>query len=125
MDLKAKTLVLSLIVLILVSSATVFLMGGNPFDFENNKYKPGVSYEMDIAVSQAQSLYYQKNKLGIDFSEGPCLTNDLLPGWVADMVHVPREKVDNLAENQCQAYLEGRAQHFVELDLNGEVVRVK
>lgn len=124
-NLKTKTLLLTLFVLFSVSLGTILSSGQNPFDFERNTYKPGVSYEMDIAVAQAQSIFSQKKKLGLDFSDGPCLTNDLMQGWVADIVHTPREKVDNLSENRCPAYIEGRAQHFVELDLSGEVVRVR
>jgi hypothetical protein len=44
---------------------------------------------------------------------------------VADVVHSPRDPIDDLPENQCQAYLEGRAKHFVEIDVNGNIIRVK
>lgn len=94
-------------------------------DQRQNEYKPGISYGADQAVAQALALYSAKKKGGIDFSDGPCLTNDLLPNWVVDLVHRPRQPIDDLAENQCQAYLEGRAKHFVELDLEGSLVRIK
>lgn len=80
---------------------------------------------MDEAITQSQVLYRQKKAEGEDFSSGPCLTNDLMEGWVADTVHVPRVKADDLSANECQAYLEGRAKHFVELNLkDGSLVRV-
>ncbi|MBI2022129.1 hypothetical protein HYS93_04625 [Candidatus Daviesbacteria bacterium] len=94
-------------------------------DKRGSSYRPGLSKQYDQAVYYAQSVYRAKKKLGVDFSNGPCLTNDLLPEWVADIVHSPRESIDDLSENQCQAYLEGRAKHFVELDLDGNVVRVR
>lgn len=123
---NAKVLILSIAVIIVVSLVTVFLNGQNPFDLSSrNTYKPGYSYELDQAVTQAQALYNQKKSKGFDLSSGPCLTNDLMQGWVADLVHSPRTKEDDKEENQCKAYLEGRATHFVELDLNGEVVRIK
>ena len=57
-------------------------------------------------------------------SNGPCLSNELMPDWVADIAHDPRLPVDNLPENQCSAFRDGKAEHFVELDVNGEVIKV-
>ncbi|MDO8570745.1 MAG: hypothetical protein Q7R97_04140 [Candidatus Daviesbacteria bacterium] len=88
-------------------------------------YKKGSSGVYDNAIASAISLYSTRAKEGLDMSKGPCLTNDLIPGWVVDIVHVPREEIDNLPGNQCQAYLEGRARNFIELDLNGNLVRIK
>lgn len=87
-------------------------------------YKQGTSTEYDNAVSTALKVFKEQTR-GMDLSNGPCLTNDLIPNWVADIVHNPREQVDNLSENQCPAYLEGRAKHFVELDQKGNIIRVK
>ncbi|MBI3486137.1 hypothetical protein HY025_04330 [Candidatus Daviesbacteria bacterium] len=91
---------------------------------EKKSYQPGISTEFDQAANQAQFIYRETKKTGIDLKNGPCLTNALMPGWVADLVHNPRTKVDDLPENQCSAYLQGNAKHFVELDLEGNVVRV-
>jgi hypothetical protein len=44
--------------------------------------------------------------------------------YAVDIVHVPRTAEDNLAENQCQDYVSGAVSHFIELDKNGEIVRV-
>ena len=88
-------------------------------------YRRGASIEFDKAVNQASVAYEKKKQFGIDFSSGPCLTNDLLPGWVADIAHNPRQAVDDLPENQCKAYIEGRAKHFVELDPEGHVIKVQ
>lgn len=91
----------------------------------NVGYRKGVSAEFDKAVANAKSLYRKRALEGMDMSNGPCLTNDLMPGWVVDIVHSPRQPADDLPENQCPAYLEGRASHFVELDTSGNLVRVK
>ena len=77
------------------------------------------------AIAKAKALYIQQKSAGIDFSDGPCLSNDLLPAWVADIVHEPRQSADDLPQNQCSAYLEGKAQHFVELDVTGELIQAK
>lgn len=88
-------------------------------------YKKGSSGVYDTAVSSAMTLYRKMVREGLDLSDGPCLTNDLMPGWVVDIVHSPRERTDDLPDNQCQAFLEGRATHFVELDQSGNLVRVR
>lgn len=106
---------------ILVSSFFIIRFGGEKRD----NYKPGVSALFDKAAVQAQTQFKAKQAAGVDFSDGPCLTNDLLQGWVVDIVHNPRKPTDDLPQNQCQALIEGRAIHIVELDLDGNVVRVK
>ena len=55
---------------------------------------------------------------GRDLSDGPCLLNPMKENsdWVCDVAHDPRQPVDNIPENQCSAYRERRANHFVEVD---------
>ncbi|MBI2334734.1 hypothetical protein HYU96_02935 [Candidatus Daviesbacteria bacterium] len=81
--------------------------------------------DIDTAVNQAKYLYQMRKSQEEDFSQGPCLSNALMTDWVADLVHNPREEADNLPHNQCPAYLEGRAHHFVELDLEGNLIRAR
>lgn len=117
---KTKLLLFTLFLITAVSLLTVFFT-----EKKEEIYKPGMQADLDRAVNQARSVYEEKKAKGYDFTDGPCLTNDLSPDWVADLVHDPRVAQDDLEKNQCQAYLEGRAKHFVELDLDGNVVRVK
>ena len=119
MAFRVKLLLVVLAFLSLVTVVTLY------FNWQEPEYKPGVSEFNDKAVNQAQTVYKQKKDLGVDFTSGPCLSNDLLPNWVADIIHSPRNSEDNYSQNQCQAFLEGRAKHFVELDIAGNVVRVK
>jgi hypothetical protein len=76
-------------------------------------------------INQALSVFQANKDAGVDMSTGPCLSNALMNDWVLDIVHKPRTKEDNLPENQCQAFIEGNAKHFVELDTTGAIVRVK
>lgn len=94
------------------------------FNTEKKQYQPGISEKDDQAVNQSQLLYREFIKTSPDISSGPCLTNALMPGWVVDLVHSPRQPIDDLEENQCKSFVEGRSEHFVELDLSGNVVRV-
>jgi hypothetical protein len=61
----------------------------------------------------------------MDFSCGPCLSDALMPDWVLDVAHNPRQAMDDLPSNQCPSFREGRAKHFVELDLEGNLIRAK
>lgn len=114
---------------ILFFTALIFIILYSVFIYiQNSKpvgYKPGKSNEQDIAVNQAKYFYKQSKDRGEDFGNGKCLTNALMPGWVVDIVHSPRQPIDDLPENQCKSYVPGGATHFVELDMQGNVVRVE
>ncbi|MEM2722558.1 MAG: hypothetical protein QXF30_05255 [Thermoplasmata archaeon] len=43
--------------------------------------------------------------------------------WVCDIASWPREEIDNLYENQCKNYREGKANHFVELNRDCKLIR--
>lgn len=116
-----KTL-LFVICLIVILGATFLVLSQNKRELT---YVPGRWREGDTAVNQAQHFYELKKQTQEDLSDGPCLSNALMPSWVADLVHSPRQPVDDLPVNQCSNYLEGQAQHFVELDLDGNLIRVK
>ncbi|HEX7104056.1 MAG TPA: hypothetical protein VF201_15535 [Nitrolancea sp.] len=81
--------------------------------------------ERTRAVSAAQVAYATAQAKGTDFSNGPCISEQLadLPDWSVDVAHDPRESVDNQPANQCQAYRQGTTHHFVELDPNGKLIR--
>jgi hypothetical protein len=44
--------------------------------------------------------------------------------YAVDIVHVPRTSEDNLIENQCSDFREGKVSHFIELDKDGNIVRI-
>ena len=53
---------------------------------------------------------------GTNLSNGPCLSNQIADDWVCDVAHSPREQVDNNPDNQCPAFRQGQAHHFIEVD---------
>lgn len=55
---------------------------------------------------------------------GPCL-GVIMENWVADVAHDPRTDMDDDPANQCEAYRSGDADHFVELDPDGNVLRAE
>jgi hypothetical protein len=58
-----------------------------------------------------------------DLSSGPCLSNSISEDWVCDVAHNPRQPVDNIPENQCSGFREGKAHHFVEVDEKCSFIR--
>lgn len=79
--------------------------------------------EPDRAVARAKEVYTELKEKGTDFTAGPCIAEDLMLDWVADVAHDPRQPVDDNPENQCASYREGKAHHFVELDPEGNFIR--
>ncbi|MEM5871409.1 MAG: hypothetical protein QW051_00890 [Candidatus Aenigmatarchaeota archaeon] len=71
----------------------------------------------ELAREKCIELCLKANR---DLSNGPCLSDDNIEwnieDWVCDVAHSPRESVDNQPENQCKAYREGKAHHFVEVN---------
>lgn len=67
---------------------------------------------------------------GRDLSNGPCLEKETIKNvppeeyWVCDVAHSPRTDVDNNPENQCSAFREGKAKHFIELDENCKIIKI-
>ncbi len=114
---KLTLLAIALIVIILTGIATIY--------FNNREPKGTPKSEIDTAINQARFLYSQRKAMKEDFSTGPCLSNALMPDWVVDIVHSPRLSIDDLPENQCPAYIEGKAHHFVELDTEGNLARAR
>lgn len=95
----------------------------------SGKREPQVSDETGAAqedvIRYGKELIREQQGAGADLASGPCLDNaDAFPGWVIDIAHNPREALDNDPRNQCSAY-PNRAGHFIELDPDGNLIRVK
>lgn len=87
---------------------------------------PSTPDDRSRAIAIAQRLYQEAKANNESFESGPCLSNVLIPNWVVDIAHNPRNPaVDDDPTNQCSSYREGIAQHFVELDPNGTLIRAQ
>ena len=75
------------------------------------------------AVEKCISECKAQLEQGAGLSTGPCLSNEIIPDWVCDVAHSPREEVDNQPENQCLAYREKKAHHFVEVDTGCNLIK--
>ncbi len=81
--------------------------------------------DIAFATARAKEFFNALQAQGEDISNGPCLSENLTTGWVADLVHNPRQPIDDQPANECQNYLNGTAKHFVEIDLTGKFVRAQ
>ncbi len=69
------------------------------------------------------NLCNEKKDAKVDLSNGPCLSDKIAEKWVCDVSHDPRQDLDNAVENQCPAFNNGTAKHFVEVDENCDLLR--
>ena len=84
--------------------------------------------EKAAAIAAADAAFADAKASGTDLGSGPCIANPLpSPGddWVVDVAHDPRTPEDDKPANQCSAYRDGKASHFVELDSDGNVIRAE
>ncbi len=80
--------------------------------------------EREKAKQECINLCLKEKAEGRDLSNGPCLSNEIQPGWVCDVAHYPREPIDNDPKNQCPAY--GKtASHFVEVTPDCKFIRAQ
>lgn len=76
-----------------------------------------------IVEDECINLCSEELNKGTSLENGPCLSNNIAEGWVCDVVHSPRQDVDNLEENQCSAFKAGQADHFVEVTPDCKFIR--
>ncbi|MDP2926278.1 MAG: hypothetical protein Q8N99_07915 [Nanoarchaeota archaeon] len=93
----------------------LWIKHGNP---KNTPEK--VKIQQD-ALNCANSLYNNAKNTGMEFNS-QCLGT--CKDYSIDIVHVPKNSEDNLAENQCSDFRDRITKYFIELDKDGNVVRV-
>lgn len=107
------------IVLIALLAMTVLIAGCV------NKEARERESEIESLIQECKNACKEAIANGIDLSNGPCLLDPMSnSSWVCDIAHKPREAIDNLKENQCKAWHNKTATHFIELTPNCELIRV-
>ena len=77
------------------------------------------------AITAARTAYQKARLEGVDMTNGPCIADPVIPNWVVDIAHNPRQPVDDDPANQCPSYVSGESEHFVELDPDGNLIRAE
>ena len=93
----------------------IWVKHGNPSE------TPDYVTEQKAIISKALELYELKKTEGIGFSS-ECLGT--IEDYAIDVVHVPRTQEDDIIGNQCEAYKNREVNHFIELDKDGNIVRI-
>ncbi len=101
-----------------VNQAADIVTGGQSLAMKN-------AADRTAAIAKAQELLRARIIVDEDLSSGPCLSDSVIPDWVADIAHNPRQAVDDMPENQCAAFRSGQAHHFVELDVSGNLIKAE
>lgn len=99
----------------IIDSRGVWVKHGNPSS------TPEEVKQQQYLINQANLLYKNAQKSGKDLTAGPCLGN-ADADTVVDIAHSPRQVIDNFSENQCAL---GTAHHFIELDINGNIIKIE
>lgn len=131
---KKIYLVLIIIGILIVGWAFLrFVIGGSEDDWIKDSrgvyVKHGYPSETPDYVLEQQELIncsnylFGKLAIGSDVRiNSQCLGT--CGNYAVDIVHAPRIEEDNLIENQCEDYRNGKVSHFIELDNTGEIVRI-
>ena len=96
-------------------SRGVYIKHGNP------SQTPDYVVEQQKIVNCSLDLYGKAGDEGMNFSS-QCL--GACGDYAVDIVSVPRTADDDKPENQCADFREGKVKHFIELDKDGEIVRI-
>lgn len=114
---KIKTLALTVL-------ATLILVGCNNYTYDTAGGDAKTFVEQrEEAKAKAIELFKEKKEEGLSVAKGPCLSEEIIPGWAVDIVNVPKNDFDKDPANQCQSLVNNQVKHFVELNKKGEVVR--
>lgn len=96
-------------------SKGVWIKHGNPSN------TPTEVLTQEEAIKCASNLYEIAKFNRLSFNS-QCLGT--CKDYAVDIVNVPRSEDDNKLENQCADFRSGKVSHFIELDKNGEIVRL-
>src|SRR5258708_1868969 len=111
--------------LVLLILAVILITAYSTLAINSSWPNSSTKSERESAVSKAKQLYREAKASGRNFFNGPCLSDALLPDWVLDIAHNPRLPIDDLPVNQCPSYVQSRSHHFVELDVEGNLIRAQ
>jgi len=127
---KKIYLIIGIILLLIVGWLVIrFIIGGPEDDWIKDSkgvwIKHGNPSETPAYVLEQQELIDCSLEKFDSFSgevNSQCLGS--CGDYAVDLVHVPRNSEDNKAENQCEEYRNGAVNHFIELDKNGDLIRI-
>ena len=128
---KKTSLILIFVGVLIIIFFMIFRLGGEDSWIKDSQgvwvkhgspsETPDYVFEQQEAINCSLGLYKDEKNNGAEFSS-QCLGT--CGNYAVDIVFVPRNTEDNLAENQCEDYKTGKIINFIELDKYGNVVGV-
>ncbi|MDQ3099343.1 MAG: hypothetical protein M3Q44_06360 [bacterium] len=74
-------------------------------------------------IRSSKKIYADKKSQNTDFEKSPCLSEDMGNGYALDIVHNPREQIDD--QVYCTGFSQGNVKHIVEMTPDGSILRVQ
>ena len=111
---------------LLVGCKNIFQPIRQTNDYLNGKVQVEEKKQADRTLAMVKCQKFCQNQLSndnSDFGRGPCLSNAIIPDWVCDIVHFPRQPIDDDPKNQCSVFIACQGHHFVEVDGNCNLIR--
>jgi hypothetical protein len=131
---KINYLIIVIIVIVIAFLVLMFLRGFNGGEDNWIKDSKGMwvkhgnpSNTPTEVLVQEEAIKCAKGLYEIARSDGLPLNSQCLgtcTDYAVDIVNVPRNSDDDLVENQCASFKEGKVMHFIELDKEGKIVRI-
>lgn len=126
---KKSYWILIIVIILIILFFIIFRVGGEDSWIKDSRgiwIKHGNPSETPNYVLEQQGIINCALEKFNNFNEeinSQCL--GVCGDYAVDIVHVPRTAEDNKAENQCEDYANRLVSHFIELDKDGNVVRLK
>jgi hypothetical protein len=124
-----KTFIFIVVAVFLILAVIFLVLRGNEDDWI--KDSRGVWIKHGNPSETPEQVLEQQNVVNCALEKFNSFTGEInsqclgvCGDYAVDIVHVPRTAEDNLIENQCEEYRNGNVNHFIELNKNGEIVRI-
>jgi len=120
-----KLIVLGIIALLIVgyTAFSIFRPSGTPMSLVGFPKDNRIESAEAEPMRQAKKLYDERKKSNEDFSNSPCLAENIADGWAVDVIHNPRTVQDE--QNKCASYEQKTVEHIVEISPDGKIIRAE
>lgn len=131
---KKKIMWIIIIVIIIVLGLVIFVLRGFTGEDTWIKDSKGVWIKHGVPANTPEKVKLQQDAITCgkelynkEKGSGKELNSQCLgkcSDYSIDIVHFPRSPEDDLALNQCSDYRKGVTHNFIEIDENGNIVRI-
>lgn len=114
---KISMLVFVIVAVLIVIAGVLNLILNGADEYKKNE---------KIAIENCVTLCNLEVAKETLLTDGPCLSEEIAPGWVCDVVHNPRiDLIDNNPKNRCKNYGKKGTKHYVEVTEKCKLIKAK